>query len=426
MAGVLDGIRVFELSQIVAAPYCGVHLADMGADVVKVEPPGGEGLRVLGAVVPGESKTFHTLNRGKRSLVLDLKRPEAQALLHRVIEQFDVFVINARPGVAARLGADYDTLSALRPDLVYMENTGYGTRGPSAGRSGSDIVAQAYSGLMAGEGKVDAFGAPKSIASTAVADYATGLAAAMAICGALYRRAVSGRGECIQTSLLQTALSVQGGRVAQMPAHDRVVVDPLLRRLDEMRASGATYGELVAVRDAANTGSNRAVRLYYNGYQVQDGAVILGALTPANRDQMRRALGITDDPTADPAFDPFDPANEPLFEELEARIRQLMLGAPMAEWMERFDREGAPVAQVNFPETMAADPQVEAMGYMQSLEHEVTGPEVMVGPVATMRHHPMGSPRPSPPLGRHTDEVLGELGVAPAEIAALRTAGAIG
>ena len=229
MPGPLAGVKVFEVSQIVAGPYCGLNLADLGADVIKVEPPGGEGSRAQGAVVPGESKGFHALNRGKRSLVVDLQHPGGQALVHRIIPGFDVFTINARPGVPERLRVDYDTLREFRPDLIHLENSGFGNDGPSKTRSGSDAVAQAYSGLLAGDGKVDAFGAPEIISATAPADFQAGLAGTMAICAALFHRAMTGEGQAIETSLLMAGLAMQGFRVSQAPALDAFTTDIALQ-----------------------------------------------------------------------------------------------------------------------------------------------------------------------------------------------------
>jgi formyl-CoA transferase len=417
---------VLEVTQIVAGPYCGMNLADLGADVVKIEPFAGEGSRGAGGFFPGESKGFHSLNRGKRSLVLDLQRPAAQALVHRLIADFDVFLINARSGVPARLGVDYETLRRFRPNLIYCENTGFGGRGPLALRSGSDAVAQAYSGLAAGDSKVDAFGAPDIVTATAPADYQAGLAGAMAICAALFHRERTGRGQYIETSLLQAALSIQGTRISRLPAIDAVTTDIALARMREVQAAGGSYREQIAARGNLFDAMGRAAaRLWYGGYAVKDGGVILGALTPLNRDQMRRALGIDDDPTADPEFNSLDPEQRKLVDVMLERIRAIMLTKTMDEWIEIFSREGAPIAKVNFPEDMADDPQVQAMGYMLELEHELTGPERMVGPVAFMSDTPTGSARPSPPLGRHTDEVLREHGLADAEIAELRAAGAV-
>ncbi|MGE0134310.1 MAG: CaiB/BaiF CoA transferase family protein [Dehalococcoidia bacterium] len=425
MSGPLAGIKVFELSQIVAAPYCGLNLVDLGADVIKVEPPEGEGFRHLGAFLPGESKTFHTLNRGKRSLTLDLKVPAAQALVHRVIPQFDVFIMNSRPGVATRLGVDYHTLSAIRPDLVYLENTGYGDQGPGAARSGSDIAAQAYSGLMFGEGKVDEWGGPDLIGSTAMADYATGLAAAMGIAAALFRRATDGSGELIQTSLLASALSLQNQRITRIPVADELRERPMLEALNAVRASGGSYRDLVGARERALKGQNKAFRLYYRSYQAKDGAITLGALTRQNQDQIRRVLGIDDDPTANPDFNALDTSLDPLVDAMGERIRHIIATRTVEEWIERFDAAGAPVSPVNVPEEMADDPQVRAIDMIIDVDHELVGPEQHVGPIVKLRNHPSDNRSPSPTLGRHNDEVLAELGLAAAEIAALRSAGAI-
>ena len=425
MPGPLEGIKVFEISQIVAGPYCGMNLADLGADVVKVEAPEGDGIRRIGAFAPGESKGFHNLNRGKRSLVLDLKRPEAQQLVHRIIPQFDVFVINARPGVPQRLNIDYDTLTQFRPDIVYLESTGFGTVGPSATRSGSDIVGQAYAGMMAAEGHVDEYGAPHAMRSGAMADMATGVIAAMGICAALFRRAMTGEGDHIQTSLMTSALALQSGRVSRMPVSDELLVRPMQEQLAAARESGASYEELVHLRHDLTGGASKAFRLYYGGYRTKDGAVILGSLTPENQNQMRRALGLEDDPTADPDFNALGPDADRIAEEVGARIREIMLTKTMDEWVEAFDREGAPISKVNFPEDMAEDPQVEAVELMIDVDHETTGPERMVGPPVKMRLHPTGTSRPAPPLGRHSDEVLAEAGLTPDEIAQLRAVGAV-
>lgn len=425
MPGPLEGIRVFEVSQIVAGPFCGQNLADLGADVIKVEPPSGEGMRVLGGFVPGESKGFHSLNRGKRSLTIDLQHPLGQSLVHRLISGFDVFIINARPGVPGRLKVDYETLKQYRPDLIYMENTGYGTRGPSALRSGSDVVMQAYSGLMAGDRKVDEYGAPDQITATAPADYMAGAAAAMGVCAALFHRERTGEGQYVGSSLLAAGLAMQGTAAGKLPAFDAQVTDPMLARLQAVRERQGSYQEMLEAKGDLLKMMGAAIRLYYGGYQVKDGALILGALTPLNRQQMRRAIGVEDDPTGSPDFDTFAPEAEAVTEQMRARIREIMLTKTMDEWLEAFDREGAPVSKVNFPEEIANDPQVQAMGYMLELEHPLTGPERMPGPMVAMEKTPTGTSTTSPPLAWHTDEVLKEHGLTEHEIEELVQAGAI-
>ncbi|MSP23379.1 MAG: hypothetical protein EXR66_10385, partial [Dehalococcoidia bacterium] len=140
----LHGVRVLEFSQIVAGPFAGVVLSDLGADVVKVEPPEGEGYRSSGAVVPGESKRFQSLNRGKRSLIIDLQQEEGRALVRRIVLAFDVVLVNYRPGIPERWRLDYDTLKAINPGLIYVSITGFGDKGPMAGLGATDLVAGAY------------------------------------------------------------------------------------------------------------------------------------------------------------------------------------------------------------------------------------------------------------------------------------------
>lgn len=421
MGGPLEGIRVLEFSQIVAAPYCGLHLADLGADVVKVESPAGDSIR-RGVGVPGEGKWFHFLNRGKRSVVLDLQQEAARRAVHQIVPRFDVVLINMRPGVPERLEIDYETLRSLRPDLIYWENTGFGSRGPSATRAGSDVVAQAYAGLMASEGKISASGAPDQLASAPFGDLASGLSGAMGVCAALYWRALTGKGQHLRSSLLASAMSLQGYTVGRQPSEDVTRLGPMLERVRELRAQGASFADVIRAR----TEMLRAGSVWYTTYLVKDGAITLGALTPTNADQMRRVLGIDDDPSADPAFSILNPANREALVALRGRVERIMLTRTMQEWIEAFDAEGAPCAPVQLPEELADDPQVQALGLMVEFDHPLTGPEWMVGPIVEMSETPTGTRRPSPPLGRDTAEVLRECGLDEESIAALLVASAVG
>jgi formyl-CoA transferase len=248
----------------------------------------------------------------------------------------------------------------------------------------------------------------------------------MAICAALFHRERTGKGQHIETSLLQAGMALQGGRIAKLPVIDAVTSDPMMERVHQIQASGGSYREQIKARGNLFDQMGRAAaRLFYGGYAVKDGGVILGALTPLNRDQMRKAIGIEDDPTADPEFNSLDPESRKVVDQMLERVRAIMLTKTMDEWVEIFNALGAPISKVNFPEDMANDPQVEAMGYMVDLEHELTGPERMVGPIVTMSETPTGSTVPSPPLGRHTDEVLHEHGVSDKEIAHLRELGVL-
>ena len=221
MPGPLDGIKVLELAQIIAGPYCGTALADLGAEVVKLEPPGGDGARRIGQFAPHESKAFHGLSRGKRGVVINLASTQGQAVAHQLIKDFDVFITNVRPGVAERIGMDYETLRRIRPDLIYLDVTGFGDRGPSAQRAGSDIVIQAYSGLLAADQKVGPDGAPEHITATAPADYVAALGGAMGVCAALFHRQQTGEGQRISTTLLSAGLALQTPWVSRVPCIGR-------------------------------------------------------------------------------------------------------------------------------------------------------------------------------------------------------------
>ena len=165
MPGPLDGIKILEFTQIIAGPFAGMLLADMGADVIKVEPIQGEPWRHATQFMPGESKTYMSLNRGKRSLPLNLADSDAIGIVHKMIAEIDVVIINARPDVPVKLGIDYETLATINPRLIYCDNTAFGRRGPNSYRPGYDLIIQAMSGLMAAEGKIED-GVPRLISAT--------------------------------------------------------------------------------------------------------------------------------------------------------------------------------------------------------------------------------------------------------------------
>ncbi|MYA19655.1 MAG: CoA transferase [Chloroflexi bacterium] len=423
-SGPLAGIRVLEFSLIVAGPATGINLSDLGADVIKVEPPGGEAIRQSGAVVPNESKAFQGYNRGKRGIIVDLADPRGLEVIERLMPQIDVVTSNYRPGVAERLGIDYESLVRLRPDLVYLEATGFGASGPASSLGGSDIVAQAYSGLMAGDAKVDEHGAPQTISATPVSDYGTALGSAMGICAALFHRERTGEGQLIQASLLRSALFLQANAVMREPVTDAVSAQPMLQAVEEARAAGGSYADVIGLRQLARR-LRASMRIFYGGYRARDGGLVLGALTPATRNSIRRILGLEGERSDDPDFDAADPENQAGVEAWLDTVRSRMAERPVAEWIEEFGAAGVPASAVQLPEELADDPQVLAEGMMTELEHSVTGPQRVVGPIVTMSKTPTEARLPAPALGEHTREVLTEFGFARAEVEALEAAGVI-
>jgi crotonobetainyl-CoA:carnitine CoA-transferase CaiB-like acyl-CoA transferase len=276
-AAPLAGLRVIEVSMLGPGALT-TNLADLGADVIKVEPPGGDAHRFAATTVPGESKMFQGNNRGKRGLIIDLQDPRGIALIYRMMPSVDIVVINYRPGVAERLGLGYESLKRLRPDLIYAQINGFGETGPLADQGGSDIVAQAYSGLMATEAKFDEAGALGYVA-VPLADYAAGFALAMAVCAALLHRLKTGEGQRVSTSLLRSGLFLQNRYVMREPVSDAALGDTTTELLRRARERGATMRELVGIR-APRTRLASPFALYYRAYEARDGAVVLGALTP--------------------------------------------------------------------------------------------------------------------------------------------------
>ncbi len=428
MPGPLDGIKVLELTQIIAGPMCGVMLSDLGADVVKIESPQGDATRGVGQFMPNESKVFHVYNRGKRGIILNLQTEQGRAVVHRLIRGFDVFLINARPGVAQRLGVDYETLRARNERLIYLQNTAYGPEGPSAHRAGADIIAQAYSGLMAGDEKLNERGGPMQITATTPADYGAAWTSAMSVCAALFHRERTGRGQRIETSLLGAALTLQNFGIARLPVSDATFLQPSLEAIQQIRERGGAYRELLEARTGVRSMIGAAFALYYGGYQTADGAIMLGCLTPLNRRQVRQALDLTeeDDSTDLESFNPLDPAALDIVDRARENIAAQFRSDTTANWIVKLDATGAPASQVNLPEDMVDDPQVQAIGAIAEIEHPLTGPESMVGPVYRMSDSPPEARGPSPIFDGDSDDILREHGYSDEEVTALRDAGAVG
>ena len=420
--GPLNGIRVLEFSQIIAGPFGCQNLADMGADVIKVEPPEGEAWRQFAQFMPGESKWFQSLNRGKRSLVLALREPEAQAIIHKLIPETDVVVINYRPDVAARLGIDYDTLRAIRPDLIYVDNTAFGRQGPWAQRPGYDIIAQAVSGLMALDGKLDDNGTAPTPVSSPVADYGTGIVIALGVCAALFHRQQTGEGQMIETTLLSTALAMQGSSVMQLPAAD-ALPQAKMEQVNQLRAEGAPYA---AIQQAyKDRGAQGALNIYYRCYETRDGAVAIGALSASLWAKVRAALETDFLGFADPDLDPTDPQQ---YTEAVARVREIearVRAHSTEHWLQRFDKHGVPSGPINFAEELAEEPQVVANGMVVDLNHDLAGPQRQVGPLFKMSATPTAPQGSSPPLGRDTDAIVASAGYSPNDLADLRSRGII-
>lgn len=420
MTAPLEGIRVLEFTEIIAGPYGGMLLADMGADVIKVEPPGGEPWRFQESFIPNESRTFISLNRGKRSLPLDLNRPEAREIIYKLIPDTDVVVINARPDVPYNLGIDYETLSGKNPRLIYCDNTAYGRKGPQSYRPGYDLIVQALTGLMASEGKF-ADGVPQQIVSTAVADFATGIAIAWGVCAGLYHRERTGKGQKVETSLMATALNIQTSRFIQVAAVDDERRSEFREELARHRDSGTAYEE-VYEQYLQRFSPRRRWNVYYRTYQAKDGVFALACLSDRLRKRVSDLLQLDDIRFAagyDPASDEAIAFSEKLVKRAEAAFREKTVD----EWLALLDEAGVPAGPVRFAEELIDDEQVIANGGVVELEHSLAGKLKMVGPLLNMSETPLEPTAASPALGEHTSEILGDLGYSADEVQRLKDEG---
>ncbi len=423
MPGALDGIRILEFTEIIAGPFGGMLLSDMGADVIKIEPPWGDPWRHASPIEPGESKTFMSLNRGKRSLPLDLTKEEGREIVYRLIPDTDVVIINYRPDVAHNLGIDYDTLSDINPRLVYCDNTAFGRLGPDSQRPGYDIIAQALTGIMASEDKIED-GVPQQVTSTPVADFSTALAIAWSVCAGLFHRERSGKGQMIETTLLGSALAVQSSRFMEVERTDTAARAEFFESLELMQEAGVPYEETHSFyREHFDAARGRGTKhAYYRTYQAADGVLAVGCLSDPLRKRMLDVLGLHDI-RFDPDYDMFSGETREFNRNLNIQAEEIFRQRTVAEWLRVLDEAGVPAGPVRFIEDLTDDEQVTSNGLVVELEHSVVGKVKMVGPMVKMSETPLEAENASPALGEHTDEVLAECGLTTEQIETLRDKG---
>ena len=379
----LEGLTVIDLSQVLAGPLCTMILGDLGADVIKVEPPHGDQSRQsLGTRIGNDSAAFLAVNRNKRSIVLDLQTTSERRTLHRLVANADIVVENFRPGVAERLGAGYDELSELNPRLVYGSLTGFGSHGPYAARAGLDLVVQAMTGLMSvtgEEGRPVKNGPP-------VADLSAGLYLTIGILAALESRRKTGRGQLVKTSLYESALSLAVWETA------------------ELWANGETPGPM---------GSAHRMAAPYQALRTSDGYVVVAA---TNERLWRRLCDLVGLPHL--ADDPRFLTNADRLEhrqELAALLEDVLADRTTDEWVQELVAAGVPGGPLyDYAQTLA-DPHTEATGMLVETEHPAAGKIRMLGSPVHLADSAFAVRRPPPLLGEHTAEVLAATGLGDAE-----------
>ena len=393
--GVFSGIRVLDLSRVLAGPSCGQLLADFGADVIKVEDVGGDENRKWAPVVDGESANYLSVNRGKRGMTLNLKSPAGQEVLAALVARSDVVIDSFLPAVAQRLGVDDERLRAIRPDLVHVTISGYGHEGPLASRPGYDLMLQAFSGMMAMTGERD--GGPIRAGASFI-DMATGLLAFSGVSTALYARlAGQAAGQHIRVSLLETAVALLGYHI---PAYT------LAGKLPPRDGSGVWH------------------IVPYQAFRTRDGYVLAGATNDAAWQRLCQAI---DAPElgANPAY-----ATTVLRIEnrtpVIAALSAIFLTRETAAWVKRLDAANVPCSPVNDIAQALEHPQVQAMGMVLDVADRNGRPLRLAGVPLNLSATPAEPGGAPPRLGEHTDTILKkELGLSDEEISALRKEGAI-
>ena len=395
MPGPLQGIRVVELAQIMAGPTCGMLLADMGADVVKVEKlPGGDDTRSYSRPsVNGESAAFMMLNRNKRGIAVNLKTAGGLAVVKRLLAGADVVTENYRRGTLEKLGLGWDVLRALNPRLVYGVVSGYGRTGPYADKGGFDLIAQGFSGLMSITGEP---GGPPVKAGSPIADINAGILAALGIVSALHARHATGRGQVVDTSLMEAAIQ-------------------------QTYWQSAIY--LATGDNPGPSGSAHILTAPYQAFPTADGWVNVGGANQSNWERIARAIG-REDLLADPRFATNGERMKHLAE-LTPLIAERMRLRPSADWIGEFEAAGVPVGPINRIGDMLADPQVAAREMVVAVDHPKAGRTRALGLPIKFSETPGSVTRAAPLLGQHTDEILAALGYTAAEIDALCAEGAV-
>jgi crotonobetainyl-CoA:carnitine CoA-transferase CaiB-like acyl-CoA transferase len=395
VAGALSGLRVLDLTRILSGPFATMTLADLGADVVKVEDPArGDDTRQWGPPFQGEEAAyFLSVNRNKRSIALNLKAPEGRRIATRLAAGADVLVENFRPGTAARLGLGYPQLSATNPRLVYASISGYGQTGPYAGEPGYDAIAQALSGIMSVTGETDG---PPARVGVSTADLGAGMWALVGILAALHARHRTGRGQWVDVSLLD-------GQVAW-----------LTYVAAGYFATGATPHRY---------GSAHPTIVPYQAFPTDDRHLMVAVGNDALWRRFAPVLGL-DHLVNDPRF-ATNPARVEHRDQLLPVIEATLATRSADDWAKLLAAAGVPAAPINTVDQALQHPQVLARGMVAELDHPTAGRlRAVASPVKLSSHPP--TVRTAPPIqGEHTDAVLGQMGHGPAAIERLRATGVI-
>jgi formyl-CoA transferase len=393
-ARALDGVRVLDVTQVMAGPFCAMLLADLGADVVKIEPPAGDSSRQMPGGRARDSPSFNAVNRGKRGITIDLKAAQGREVFLRLVRSSDIVIENYRPGVMASLRLGYDDVAAVNPGIIYASISGYGQTGPARAKGGFDLVAQGVCGIMSVTGEP---GGEPAKAGVPVTDLGAGLFAAVGILAALNHRHLTGSGQLVDTSLVDAGVALSVWEATEY----------------------FSTGEVPAA-----LGSAHRMNAPYQAIRCADGYITLGA---ANDRLFNRLCDVLGHP---------EWRTQPEFADNARRVRnrkrlaesieEMTVRQPARHWLELLEAHDIPCGPINNYAEVFADPQVLSREMVVECEHPTLGRVKTLGSPIKLSATPADVSRPAPTVGEHTDALLREAGYSDDEIGALRRSGAVG
>ena len=394
MRRALEEIRVLDVTQMLAGPFCAMLLCDMGADVIKVEPPGGDSARGMAGAVGSDSPSFNAVNRGKQGIVVDLKTREGQGVFKRLARTADVLIENYRPNVMRGFGLDFSSLSKLNPKLIYASISGYGQTGPSAKKGGFDLVAQGVSGIMSITGEP---GRSPAKAGIPVTDLGAGLFALSGIVVALFHRTKTGHGQHIDTSLVEAGVALSVWEATEY-------------------FSGAGLPEPM--------GSAHRMIAPYQAIRCADGYITLGTANDRLFHRLCELLGHAEWADHPDYVDNTERVRNRVA--LAAQIEAITVRHPRRHWLSVLEEHEIPCGPINTYEEVMSDSQIQARQMIVDTDHPTLGRLRTLGTPLKMSDTPLVTGRRAPLLGEHTEQVLQEAGFTPEEIAALYRTRSVG
>ena len=410
------GVTVLEFGHFIAVPWAGQVLADGGAHVIKIEPLEGEPSRHIAPLGGGESRHFLIRNRGKHALPLDLRHPDARAVLDALLARADVVLANMRPGLAAELGLEYEQLAVRYPRIIAGTVTAFGAQGPNAARAGMDHIVQTRSGLMVTGGKVQD-GLPTS-GESPIADYMAAALLAFGVASALYRRERTGHGGRVDTSLLLAALALQNNLMVRVDGLDGARHTAFADWLGQARRGGVPFTEQVERMPRNRVIASRA--LYVRTYATKDAALAVACGSPSLRRKFIAAVG-----HKDPALTAAVPDEAAHYATLRQAVEATLASRTTAEWQALLDAAGIPASGVALPIEILDDPQPAANGMFHRFDHAALGPVTVLGPPVRVDADGFVAGAVTPPFGSEARAILTWAGFGEADVQRLLDGGAV-